>query len=233
VAATAYGYVRVSTDKQADRGVSLEAQTEKIRAMAVVQGVTLLDVILDAGESAKSLKRPGMLRLLAAVDAGTVQTVIIAKLDRLTRSVADLAELLKRFERRGVSLVSVADALDTRTAAGRLVLNIMVSVSQWEREAIGERTRDALHHKQAVGQRVGTVPYGWRCAADGRTLAPEPSEQAVAALARAQRTRGASLRAIAATLNRRGLRTRRGSAWRFQYVAGVLAAPERAASAVA
>jgi DNA invertase Pin-like site-specific DNA recombinase len=233
VAATAYGYVRVSTDKQADRGVSLEAQTEKIRAMAVVQGVTLLDVIVDAGESAKSLKRPGMLRLLAAVDAGSVETVIIAKLDRLTRSVADLAELLKRFERRGVSLVSVADALDTRTAAGRLVLNIMVSVSQWEREAIGERTRDALHHKQAAGQRVGTVPYGWRCAADGRTLAPEADEQAIAELARAQRARGASLRAIAATLNRRGLRTRRGSAWRFQYVAAVLAAPERAASAVA
>jgi DNA invertase Pin-like site-specific DNA recombinase len=109
----------------------------------------------------------------------------------------------------------------------------MVSVSQWEREAIGERTRDALHHKQAVGQRVGTVPYGWRCAADGRTLALEPSEQAIAALARAQRTRGASLRAIAATLNRRGLRTRRGSAWRFQYVAAVLAAPARAAAAVA
>ena len=97
-----------------------------------------------------------MARLLALVDAGAVDTVIIAKLDRLTRSVADLAELLKRFERRGVSLVSVADSLDTRSAAGRLVLNIMVSVSQWEREAIGERTRDAMRHKRAKGERVGT-----------------------------------------------------------------------------
>jgi DNA invertase Pin-like site-specific DNA recombinase len=233
VAATAYGYVRVSTDKQADHGVSLEAQTAKIRAMAVVQGVTLLDVIVDAGESAKSLKRPGMLRLLEVVDAGAIGTVIIAKLDRLTRSVADLAELLKRFERRDVSLVSVADALDTRTAAGRLVLNIMVSVSQWEREAIGERTRDALHHKRTAGERVGTVPYGWRCALDGRTLTPNPDEQAIADLARAQRARGASLRAIAATLNRRGLRTRRGSAWRFQYVAALLTASDDARTAVA
>src|ERR1039457_2781356 len=141
----AIGYVRVSTEKQADFGVSLEAQSEKVRAMAVVQGAELADVIIDAGESAKSLNRPGMARLLALVDGGTVDTVIIAKLDRLTRSVADLAVLLKRFERRGVSLVSVADALDTRSAAGRLVLNIMVSVSQWEREAIGERTRDAMH----------------------------------------------------------------------------------------
>jgi site-specific DNA recombinase len=99
----------VSTEKQADFGVSLEAQTQKIRAMAVVQGADLVDVLIDAGESAKSLHRPGMARLLALVDAKAVDAVIIAKLDRLTRSVADLAELLKRFERRGVSLVSVAD----------------------------------------------------------------------------------------------------------------------------
>src|SRR6185295_12688409 len=103
--------------------------------------------------------------------------VIIAKLDRLTRSVADLAELLKRFERRGVSLVSVADSLDTRSAAGRLVLNIMVSVSQWEREAIGERTRDAMRHKRANGERVGTVPFGYRLTPDGRTLEAEADEQ--------------------------------------------------------
>src|SRR5260370_38854540 len=103
------GYVRVSTDKQADRGVSLEAQSEKIRAMAVVHNAQLIDIIVDGGESAKSLNRPGMARLLALVDAGDVQVVIIAKLDRLTRSVKDLCTLLERFERRGVTLVSVAD----------------------------------------------------------------------------------------------------------------------------
>jgi hypothetical protein len=113
----AIGYARVSTEKQADFGVSLEAQAAKVRAMAVVQGAELVDVLVDAGESAKSLNRPAMARLLALVDSGAVDTVIIAKLDRLTRSVADLAELLKRFERRGVSLVSVADSLDTRSAA--------------------------------------------------------------------------------------------------------------------
>jgi len=157
----AIGYVRVSTEKQADFGVSLEAQQEKVRAMAVVQGAELAEVIIDAGESAKSLNRPGMVKLLAVVDSGAVDTVIIAKLDRLTRSVKDLAELLERFNRSGVSLVSVADALDTRSAAGRLVLNIMVSVSQWEREAIGERTRDAMSHKRANGERVGTEPFGY------------------------------------------------------------------------
>jgi site-specific DNA recombinase len=218
----AVGYVRVSTERQADTGVSLEAQTEKVRAMAVVQGVELVDVIVDAGESAKSLHRPGMARLLALVDAGAVQTVIIAKLDRLTRSVADLADLLKRFERRHVSLVSVADALDTRTAAGRLVLNIMVSVSQWEREAIGERTRDAMRHKRANGERVGTLPYGYRLDTSGERLEPEPAERAVAELIGRLRAEGRSFRAIAEALNASGCRTRRGTSWRFQYVASLL-----------
>src|SRR5438270_11951123 len=82
----AIGYVRVSTEKQADFGVSLEAQSEKVRAMAVVQGAELAEVIIDAGESAKSLNRPGMARLLSQVDACAGDSVSIAKVDRVTRS---------------------------------------------------------------------------------------------------------------------------------------------------
>ena len=220
----AIGYIRVSTDKQADRGVSLDAQSEKVRAMAVVQGAELVDVIVDAGESAKSLSRPGMARLLFLVDTGAVDTVIIAKLDRLTRSVKDLAELLERLTRRGVSLVSVAESLDTGSASGRLVLNIMVSVSQWEREAIGERTRDAMRHKKAKLEFVGNAPYGFRQAPDKRHVEPEPGEQAI--LERIQRLRkgGKSLRKIAEQLNRLKIRTRQGSPWRHEYVARLLKA---------
>src|SRR6266852_134595 len=147
----AIGYVRVSTDKQADHFVSLEAQEAKIRAMAVVQGAEIVDLIVDGGESEKNLNRPGMDRLLALVDQGKVQTVIIAKLDRLTRSVKDLAELLERFQRRGVSLVSVAESLDTGSAAGRLVINIMTAVSQWSAKPLvkGPATRCATKSRTA------------------------------------------------------------------------------------
>src|SRR6202040_690405 len=216
------GYVRVSTDKQADRGVSLEAQAEKIRAMAVVHNAELIDIIVDGGESAKSLNRPGMARLLALVDAGEVQTVIIAKLDRLTRSVKDLCELLERFEKRGVALVSVAESLDTGSAAGRLVLNIMAAVSQWEREAIGERTRDAMRHKRSQGERVGNIAFGCRLAGDGQHLEQDPAEQAALAEIRLLRNRGLTLRGIAASLNHRSYRTRRGTPWRLESVARVL-----------
>jgi site-specific DNA recombinase len=218
----AVGYVRVSTDQQADRGVSLDAQAEKIRAMATVQDAELIDVIVDGGESGKSLQRPGIQRLLAMVDRRDVQVVVIAKLDRLTRSVRDLGELLDRFQRRGVALVSVGESLDTGSAAGRLVLNVMASVSQWEREAIGERTRDALRHKRAQGLRAGNVPYGFSLAENGQTLLASAEEQEVLATIRDLRQGQRSLRAIAKELNARGFRTRSGTAWRHEYVLNLL-----------
>jgi len=216
------GYVRVSTDEQADHGVSLEAQEAKIRAMAVVQGAEIVDLIIDGGESGKNLDRPGMERLPALVEERKVDTVIIAKLDPLTRSVKDLAELLERFQRRGVSLVSVGESLDTGSAAGRLVINIMTAVSQWEREAIGERTRYAMNHKRSNGERVGNIAYGYRLAADSRRLEPDPAEQAVPTAIRDLRARRCTLRGIAAELNARGLRTRRKSSWRLEHVARIV-----------
>jgi DNA invertase Pin-like site-specific DNA recombinase len=216
----AVGYVRVSTDKQADRGVSLDAQAEKIRAMAVVHGVELIDLIVDAGESAKSINRPGMGRMLALVDSGSVQTVIIAKLDRLTRSVKDLAELLERFQRKGVSLVSVAESLDTGSAAGRLVLNIMTAVSQWEREAIGERTTTALQHKKARRQIYSRTPYGYE--RDGTKLVPVAEEQTVISRMRLYRANGWTFRRIAETLNAECVPTKRRGQWFAQTIKDVI-----------
>lgn len=220
----AIGYIRVSTDKQADTGLSLQAQREKLRAMAVVHGTELADIIVDAGESAKNLDRPGMERILDLVRGGEVDTVIVAKLDRLTRSVRDLADLLELFQRKGVSLVSVAESLDTGSAAGRLVLNLMTAVSQWEREAIGERTRDALLLKRTRHEYLGNAPYGFRLAADQQHIEPDRAEQSMLKRIRKLREDGLSLRAIAAELNRRRLTTRQGSCWRMEYVARLLKA---------
>ena len=218
----AVGYVRVSTERQADQGVSLDAQDAKVRAMATVQGATLVDVIVDGGESAKSLNRPGLQRLLALVNGGKVQAVIVAKLDRLTRSVKDLCGLLELLEKKKVALISVAESLDTSSAAGRLVITIMGAVSQWEREAIGERTRDALGHKKRSGERVGNIEYGYRLARDGKHVEPDFAEQAVLKEIGRLRAGGGTLRGIAAALNGRALRTRRGTAWRHEHIARVI-----------
>ncbi len=225
----AIGYVRVSTDKQADKGVSLQAQAEKIRAMALVHGVRLAEIITDAGESASSMDRPGLVRLLSLVDSRKVQTVIIAKLDRLTRSVKDLTDLLERFQRRGVSLVSVAESLDTGSAAGRLVLNIMTAVSQWEREAIGERTATALQHKRAHRKVYNHLPYGF--SRDGDALLPIADEQAVISRIRLYRSNGWTLRRIAEALNEEGVPTKLGSRWFAQSVKDVANNPLHTADA--
>lgn len=232
------GYVRVSTEKQAETGLSLDAQTAKIRAIAEVKDVSVADVFVEAGASGKSLDRPELQRLLARVDARAIATVIVAKLDRLTRSLRDLCELIETFEHRDVSLVSVAESLDTRSSAGRLVVHIMGSVADWERREIGGRTRDTLQYKKAQGERVGTLPFGSQLAADGQHgkrcvdsrcagcihFEPAPLEQRVTDHIRAMKALCWSTREITAALNARGYRTRRGGLWRFQYVARMLKA---------
>jgi site-specific DNA recombinase len=149
----AAAYIRVSTSKQADFGYSLEAQTVKVRAMAMVKGYELVEIVAD-DESAKNLNRPGVQKILEMVRAQSVSAVIVMKLDRFTRSVKDLASILEMFNRYDVALISVTESLDTKTASGELSMNIATSVSQWERRAIGERTRSALEYKRSQGQRL-------------------------------------------------------------------------------
>jgi site-specific DNA recombinase len=208
----AVGYTRVSSDEQANEGVSLDAQRAKVVGYAKLYGLDLVAVEEDAGVSAKSLDRPALTRALAMLDAGEADGLVIAKLDRLSRSVGDWDRLIADYfgERAGKQLWSVADAIDTRTAAGRLVLNILMSVAQWEREAIGERTSDALQHKIRQGERCGKVRFGHDLGPDGVRLIDNPTEQEGLGLLRELYAEGRSLRGIAKELTRRGIRTKEG-----------------------
>jgi len=156
-----FGYVRVSSESQADNGVSLDAQEAKISAYCVAMEWPLSEVISDPGRSAKSLERPGMASILEAVRAGLVERVVITKLDRATRSTRDLADLLDLFARHDVALVSIGETLDTGSAGGRLVVNLLGVVAQWEREACGERTSTALAHKRRERAAYGPTPFGF------------------------------------------------------------------------
>lgn len=203
-------YLRVSTDKQADRGVSLDAQRAKVAAYAELYDLELVEVVVDAGASAKTLDRPGLARALGMLRKGEAEALLVVKLDRLTRSVRDLGELVERHFAPGkAALLSVGEQIDTRSAGGRLVLNVLANVSQWEREAIGERTAAAMHHKAACGEFTGgEAPFGWRVV-DGR-LEPVEAEQRVIAEARRLRSAGVSLRAVARELDAAGMRSRTG-----------------------
>jgi DNA invertase Pin-like site-specific DNA recombinase len=207
---TAIGYARVSTRDQADNGHSLDAQRSKIEAYATLHDLELSEVIVDEGQSAKSLDRPGMGRLLGLIRRQDVDVVVIAKLDRITRSVRDLGDLVERFQRSGVEFASVADNIDTTTASGRLVLNVMASVSQWEREAIGERTADALAHLRSNGKRISRfAPFGYKQSGSDH-WEEEPHEQEAIRLVLQLRDQGMSLRQIGAQLESQGFLNRRG-----------------------
>lgn len=203
------GYVRVSTDKQADEGVSLDAQRAKITAYCVAMDLELVGIVEDAGLSAKSLDRPGLRSALAMLTSGKAQAMLVTKLDRLTRSVRDLGDLIERFFTT-YSLLSMSDQIDTRSATGRLMLNLLTSVAQWERETTGERTRDAMAHKKANGEFTGgnSAPYGY--AVENGKLVPVESEQEVIRVAKDLHAAGFSRRAIAKILDEKGIRSRSG-----------------------
>ena len=219
----AVAYIRVSTDKQADAGQSLEAQKAKVEAYANLYDLELVEVVIDAGASAKSLSRPGLVRALAMLKSGEAEALLVVKLDRLTRSVRDLGELVERYFASGkAALLSVSEQIDTRSAGGRLVLNVLASVSQWEREAIGERTAAVMRFKAAAGEYTGgQAPYGFRVEAG--ELVSVAGEQAVLAAAREARASGLSLRAIARALDARGFVTRAGKSFAAVQVARLVA----------
>jgi len=205
-------YCRVSTADQSDNGVSLDAQREKTAAYAALYDLTIIETIIDAGESAKSLDRPGLQRALALLKSGQADGLLIVKLDRLTRSVADWQTLIDDYfgDKAGKQLLSVNDSIDTRTAAGRLVLNVLLSVAQWERETTGERTKEALRHKIRNNERVGKVRFGYDLSADGVTLIPNTTEQNTITLMQSLRAMGKTLRQIARELTARTIPTKEG-----------------------
>jgi site-specific DNA recombinase len=228
----AIGYVRTSTDEQE---TSVEAQRMRIEGLAMARELHLVEVAIDRA-SGKSLDRPELVRVLAMLEAGEADALIVAKLDRLTRSVGDLDRLLSSTFRR-VDLLSAGEAIDTTTPGGRLMLNIIASVAQWERETIGERISVAKLHMSAKNEHVGgRAPYGWMPRADdvprhldgdGVLLVPVESEQAVIAAAREMRAAGMSLRAISRELAARACVSRTGAPFLPVQIKRMLARPVR------
>lgn len=215
-------YCRVSTEEQAKEGVSLAAQRARLEAAASAFGHELVAIIDDAGISAKSMKRPGLKRALKMLRAREADGLLITKLDRLTRSTRDMIELIDKFFASGKSaLISLGESIDTGSAMGRMVLKFFATIAEWEREAIAERTREALRHKKAMGARLGAVPLGMR--RNGDRFEIDHAEQRVLERALELETQGAKLSAIAQTLKAEGHHTKRGGEWHLTTVRKLLA----------
>jgi DNA invertase Pin-like site-specific DNA recombinase len=214
MATKAVGMIRVSTDEQAEDGHSLDAQRAKIEAYCKLYDIELVAILEGAGESAKTLDRPALQEALGMLDSGEADGLVVASLDRLSRSVKDWNCLIEDYfgERAGKQLFSVSDSVDTRTAAGRMVLNMLMTVYQWQRENIAEKTKEVLRHKIRNGERVGRVRYGYSLNAEGR-LVENPAEQAAILLMRAMRDAGATYRRICERLDEGEYPTQEGRPW--------------------
>lgn len=206
---TVVGYVRVSTDAQADSGAGLEAQRGAIRAECARRGWTLQHIYEDTSASGKTLKRrPGLNAAISHIEGGSADGLVVSKLDRLSRSVLDFARLMERAREKGWALLALDSGVDPTTPHGEMMVNVLASFAQYERRVIGQRTKDALAVKRSGGVRLGRRS----------TVAPE-TRRRIARLRKA----GKSLQAIADALTKAGVPTGQGGQkWYPSSVSAVL-----------
>lgn len=173
-------YTRKSSEEGLDQEYnSIDAQRDAGHAYIASQRaegwIPVADDYDDPAFSGGNMERPGLKRLMADIEAGKVDVVVIYKIDRLTRSLADFSKMVEVFERQGVSFVSVTQQFNTTTSMGRLMLNVLLSFAQFEREVTGERIRDKIAASKRKGMWMGGVPpLGYDV--ENRRLVPNPQE---------------------------------------------------------
>jgi DNA invertase Pin-like site-specific DNA recombinase len=193
------GYIRVSTDQQAESGAGMAAQRSSIRRQCEQHGWELAAIYEDNGASAKTLKgRPGLSEALVVLANGDAAALVVAKLDRLARSVHDFAGLVRIAERERWGIVALDLGVDMTTPTGGLLANVTASVAEWERRIISQRTSEALAQRRAAGVRLGR---------------PRSLDPAIADRIHRRRTKGATLQAIADELNAGSISTPTGRVW--------------------
>lgn len=166
------GYVRGSKEKQE---LTIDTQIGMIKEYCLRNKLELKEIVKDIDYSGKNLNRPGIQNIIQDVmvdsylDNKQIDGIVFAKLDRLTRNVGDLSNLIEH-DFKNIEIHSVLENLESKSAGGRLFINMLVSVSSWERAVIGERTKAVLQHKISNGQHVGRIPFGKVIGEDGKLI---------------------------------------------------------------
>lgn len=206
----AIGYIRVSTEQQADEGISLEAQRAKISAWCTANDYELVGIEVDAGISGKAMdKRQGLQNAMAAVKKD--MALVVYSLSRLARSTKDTLIISEKLDKAGADLVSLSERIDTSGAAGKMMFRMLAVLAEFERDVISERTTMALAHKKAAGEKYAPVPFGYR-EIEGRLEKVEAEALVVTEVIR-RRAGGETLQSIADSLNDRGIKGKRGGKW--------------------
>ena len=203
----AIGYVRVSTAEQARDGVSLDAQRERIAKWCEGNGYELVEIYADEGKSGgKRNGRDGLRDAIAATTQG--RALVTYSMSRIARNTRDMLDIGDELERRGADLVSLAEKIDTTSAAGKMVFRMLAVLAEFERDVISERVRSSLNHLKANGRVYSRLPLGY-ANEDGHLVEIDEEIRVVSEI-RQMRDAGMTYRAIAADLNERGIVGKRG-----------------------
>ena len=213
-------YIRVSTEKQAEEGVSLEYQRAQIEAYAKYRNLILMDIVEDAGMSGGNNQRRGFSTILSAIEAGVCEAVIVYDLSRLSRDMLTLLALERVITEAGVQLHTVEGQIDTTTPDGFMSYAMRAFLGEMERRQVKYRTKAAMQHKKSEGLRVGTVPYGSKLVGDH--LEANDEEATVILEAAEEYHRSFSLTLAANHLNDMGFRTRSEKKWTAKEVSRII-----------
>lgn len=221
------GYARVSGWAQADHGISLEHQQDTIRKYCEVNGLELVELLVEAGRSAYKqtlASRETGARVVELVESGQVGAVAALRLDRLFRSQTDCLTTVVGWDRRGVSLRLIdfgGSPVDTGSPLGRLVIVALATMGELESEAKSERMKDCWAHVRKQGRILGSNPPFGYSVGKGNELKPNQDEQTTVAIIRSLRATGKSYRQIVDKLTQEGRRPR-GSKWNLTTVVRIL-----------
>ena len=219
-------YTRKSTDEGLEQQFnSLDAQREAGEAYILSQKangwVCLTEHYDDGGFSGGNTNRPGLKKMLEDIRNGLIDIVVVYKIDRLSRSIYDFAALSKTFDQYGVAFCSVTQEINTTTSSGRMMLNILVTFAQYEREIIAERIRDKMAASKKKGKWVGgTVPFGYMV--EDKLLVEEPKEAEIVRWIFHQYQHLVTAREIAAELNESNRLFRGNKQWNLRHVFRIL-----------
>lgn len=212
-------YIRVSTDEQAKHGYSIAAQQERLEAFCKSQEWEIVEMYVDDGYSAKNLDRPHFQDMMDRIKQGGIDVLLVYRLDRMTRSVLDLYEILNELEKYDCKFRSATEVYDTTNAMGKLFITLVAAIAQWERENTAERVRMGMEKKTKLGEwKGGSPPYGYKVVEE-KLVVVEDEAKIVKEVFNLAKTLG--FYTIAKQLTTKGIQTRKGSEWHVDTVRGI------------